>query len=76
MALHPAEEAPLDWDPIGRELEKSPAWYRDLAEHSRNLLCAHDLEGRFLSVNPNAARLLGYSVEEMLRRPMRDFLDP
>ena len=76
MALHPAEEAPLDWDPIRRELDKSPGWYRDLAEHSRNLLCAHDLEGRFLSVNPNAARLLGYSLEEMLRKPMRDFLDP
>jgi PAS domain S-box-containing protein len=76
MALHPAEEAPLDWDPIRRELDKNPRWYRDLVEHSRNLLCAHDLEGRFLSVNPNAARLLGYSLDEMLRKPMRDFLDP
>jgi formate hydrogenlyase transcriptional activator len=40
------------------------------------LLCVHDLEGRFLSVNPVPARLLGYSVEEVMQRPMRDFVDP
>jgi formate hydrogenlyase transcriptional activator len=40
------------------------------------LLCAHDLEGRLLSINPVPARLLGYSVDEMLRKPMQDFIDP
>jgi len=49
---------------------------RDLVEHSHDLLCIHDLDGRFLSVNPVPARLLGYSVEEVLRTPMRDFIDP
>jgi PAS domain S-box-containing protein len=58
------------------DVEGSPDWYRDLVEHSQNLLCVHNLEGRFLSVNTVAARLLGYSIEEMLRKPMRDFLDP
>jgi len=36
MALHPAEEAPLDWDPIRRELDKSTGWYRDLADRQKN----------------------------------------
>jgi PAS domain S-box-containing protein len=83
MALHSAErkrhfpeEAPVAWDPIRRALEENEDWHRDLVEHSQDLLCVHDLEGRFLSVNPSPARLLGYSVEEMLQRPIRDFLDP
>src|ERR1017187_9049453 len=83
MALHPEErqrhfpeEAPVAWDPIRRDLEENEDWYRDLAGHSQDLLCLHPLEGRFLSVNPVPARLLGYSVEEMLRKPMRDFVDP
>jgi len=83
MALHPGErkrhfpeELPVAWDPIRRALEEDEDWYRDLVEHSQDLLCVHDLEGRFLSVNPVPARLLGYSVEEILRKPMRDFVDP
>src|ERR1700738_4843680 len=81
MALHPAkrrfpDELPVEWDPIRRALEENEDWYRDLVEHSPDLLCVHDLQGRFRSVNPGPARLLGYSVEEMLQKPMRDFLDP
>src|SRR6267378_1926919 len=81
MALHPGkrhfpEELPVEWDPIRRALEENEDWYRDLVEHSQDLLCVHDLQGRFLSVNPGSARLLGYSVEEMLQKPMRDFIDP
>jgi len=62
--------------PIRRALEEDEDWYRDLVEHSQDLLCVHDLEGRFLSVNPVPARLLGYTVEEVMRKPMRDFVDP
>jgi diguanylate cyclase (GGDEF)-like protein/PAS domain S-box-containing protein len=50
--------------------------YRDLVEHSRDLLCTHDLSGTLLSVNPLPARLLGYDIEEMLRKPMQEFLAP
>jgi PAS domain S-box-containing protein len=76
MELRPEEDAPATWESILSAVEDSTSWYRDLVEHSQNLLCVHDLEGRLLSVNPVPARLLGYSVEEMLRRPMRDFLSP
>ena len=50
--------------------------YRDLVEHSRDLLCTHDLSGNLLSVNPLPARLLGYEIEEILRKPMQEFLAP
>ena len=83
MALHPGqqkrhfpEELPVVEDPIRRALEENEDWYRDLVEHSQDLLCVHDLEGRFLSINPTPARLLGYSVEEVVQKPMRDFVDP
>ena len=83
MALHPGErkrhvpdEVSVAWDPIRRDLEENEDWYRDLVQNSQDLLCVHDLEGRFLSVNPVPARLLGYTVEEIIRKPMRDFVDP
>src|SRR5260370_21854097 len=71
-----AEELPVAWDSIRRDWNEGEDWYRDLVEHSQDLLCVHDLEGRLLSVNPVPARLLGYSVEEMLQKPMRDLVDP
>jgi PAS domain S-box-containing protein len=76
MELRPEEDATATWESILSAVEDSTSWYRDLVEHSQNLLCVHDLEGRLLSVNPLPARLLGYSVEEMLQTPMRDFLSP
>jgi len=48
--------------------------YRDLVEHSEDLVCTHDLEGRLLSVNPAPARLLGYEAEEMLKIPMKEMI--
>src|SRR5271167_189665 len=50
--------------------------YRDLVEHSQDLLCTHDLGGRLLSINPLPARLLGYEVEALLQIPMRELLAP
>ncbi len=83
MALHPGErkrhfpeELPVAWDPIRRALEEDEDWYRDLVEHSQDLLCVHDLEGRFLSVNPVPARLLGYSAAEILEKRLQDVIDP
>src|SRR5213075_444927 len=37
--------------------------YRDLVDNSHELICTHDLEGRVVSVNPWAARVLGYPQE-------------
>jgi PAS domain S-box-containing protein len=83
MALHPAErerhfphKKPAELDPIQRALQENEDWYRDLVEHSQDLLCIHDLQGRLLSVNPAPARVLGYSVEELLQIPMREIIAP
>jgi PAS domain S-box-containing protein len=50
--------------------------YRDLVEHSEDLVCTHDLSGKLLSVNPAPARLLGFEVEELLNTQMRDLIAP
>ena len=58
------------------KLRESEDRYRDLVEHSQELICTHDLEGRLLSVNPWAATVLGYSPEELLRMNFHDLLVP
>ena len=57
-------------------LRESEDRYRDLVEHSTDLICTYTLEGRLLSVNELPAKLLGYTRAELLAKPMRDFLLP
>ncbi len=61
---------------IERQLRASEDRYRDLVEHSEDLVCTHDLEGRILSCNPAPARILDYSVDELLAMSIRDLLAP
>lgn len=44
------------------------------ADHGLGLVCIHSLDGRLLSVSPAAAKAFGYEAQEMIERPMRDFL--
>ena len=57
-------------------LRESEDRYRDLVEHSEDLICTHDLKGNLLTVNDPPARLLGYDKSELLNRPLRDFVIP
>jgi len=50
--------------------------YRDLVDNSHELICTHDLEGRVLSVNPWAARVLGYPRETIVGINIRGGLLP
>jgi PAS domain S-box-containing protein len=58
----------------GAALRESEDRYRDLVEHSLDLICTHDLQGRLLSVNELPTKILGYSRGELIKRPMKDFL--
>lgn len=57
-------------------LRESEDRYRDLVEHSEDLVCTHDLDGNLISANPAPARLLGYEVAELLKIPMRELIAP
>ena len=56
-------------------LRESEERYRDLVEHSEDLIFTHDTEGKLLSVNRALVRLLGYwRAEELIGRKLSDFL--
>ena len=57
-------------------LEASDRRFRKLFQHSLGLICTHDTEGILLSVNPAAARSLGYSIADSLGRSLSDFMQP
>lgn len=55
-------------------LKMSEDRYRDLVEHSQDLICTHDLSGRILSTNLSSEKMLGYKREEMLNMNIQDIL--
>src|SRR5215471_8310265 len=57
-------------------IRSSEERYRDLVEHSQDLICTHDLTGRVLSVNRGAARTLGYDESQLVGMNIRDGLTP
>ena len=57
-------------------LSQSERRYRGLVEHSLGLICAHDLQGQLLFVNPAAAKSLGYEPGAWVGRNLREFIAP
>jgi len=57
-----------------KALRQSEDRYRDLVDNSHELICTHDLDGRILSVNPWAAKVLGYETDKLLGMNIRDGL--
>jgi PAS domain S-box-containing protein len=59
-----------------REARRSEARYRELWESISDLVYTQDLEGRFTSLNPALARILGYRQEELVGRKASEFMKP
>src|SRR3990172_8074340 len=57
-------------------LRKSEDLYRDLVENSGDFIWIHDLEGKLISVNKAAERLIGFPQKELIGRNIRELLDP
>ncbi len=78
--MQPKSSEPSSLDlGVGDQIEHSEASVfpaPDPSRFDRNLLCTHDLAGKFISVNPAAALILGYTVEELLEMPMRELVVP
>ena len=55
-------------------LRKSEKKYRDLFDNINDFIYTHDLQGRFLTVNPAVGNLLGYKPVEMVGRFVSDFM--
>ena len=61
---------------VEEDLRESESRYRDLVEHSEDLLGTHRLDGRILTINEAPCRRLGYTVEEVLQMKIEDLLAP
>jgi diguanylate cyclase (GGDEF)-like protein/PAS domain S-box-containing protein len=59
-----------------QRLLRSEASYRTMVESTSALICAHDLQGRILSLNPTALAALGGADQSYLGRNIRDLLKP
>ncbi len=55
-------------------LQQSEARYRQLVEGSLGMVCTHDLKGMLLSVNTHGAECLGRTVDEMIGKPLSNFM--
>lgn len=66
------ELAETNW----RSLRASEERYRRLIETAYEGVWWLDEQGKTESVNPRMAQMLGYQVEEMLGRPLVEFIDP
>jgi len=61
---------------LQKSLQTSEAYFRLLAETSRDVIVLTDLEGSRRYVSPAAAELLGWSSEELLGGSYRDLVHP
>ena len=57
-------------------IKDSERRYRDLFNTINDLIMVHDLKGRLLNVNPAVSKLCGYTRNEMVGRPISDFIAP
>jgi PAS domain S-box-containing protein len=56
------------------KIAQSEAKFRSFFESSQGLMCTHDIDGNFLTVNTSGASLLGYTVEELLDKNLKDII--
>ena len=60
---------------IEEQILLSEKRYREIFSFSQAWIGTHDMQGRFLSINPAACKILGYTEQELLGKKM-DFLIP
>lgn len=59
-----------------KALEMSERRHRAFFENSQSLMCTHDLDGKFLSINPAGAAMLGYTLEKFDKPGLYDIVLP
>jgi PAS domain S-box-containing protein len=57
-------------------LEESESRYRLLAENVTDVVLLTDLDFHWLYVSPSVVNLTGYSVQEVMQKPIRELLSP
>lgn len=57
-----------------KNLMASEEKHRRFYENSQGLMCMHDLDGNFMSINPAGAASVGYTVEELKYKSLFDLV--
>jgi PAS domain S-box-containing protein len=57
-------------------LKKSEEHFRDLVEKSRIAISSDDSQGNLIYFNERYAEIFGYSMEEMIKKPVRSLVHP
>lgn len=55
-------------------LQRSEEKYRELYDNVGDIIFSHDMAGRFITINRAVIEKLGYSVDEIIGRPITDFM--
>ncbi len=58
------------------ELRESENRYKLLAENMRDMVCLHDLEGKFVYVSPSSETMLGYAPAELVGISIYELIHP
>jgi len=61
---------------VAMQLAASEAQYRLLADHSQDLICLHETDGRFRFLSPSVRVLLGYDTNDLVGSDPFDFIHP
>lgn len=59
-----------------QEVRASESKFRSFFENSQGLMCTHDMNGAFISINAAGADLLGYTPAELLEKTLFDIVPP
>ena len=57
-------------------IRESEERYRDLVEHSVDIICTISCSGEITSINPAVLPLLGYLPDELLKKNISDYVTP
>jgi PAS domain S-box-containing protein len=63
-----------EWKTAEEKIRTSKEQYRDLVDNITDLICTHDLDGRVLSVNKAAEKLIGYKFNPEANLNIKDIL--
>jgi len=58
------------------ELEKSEKFYKNILNHSQDLVCIAGMDGYFKYLNPAWEKIVGYTKSELLAKPFFNFIHP
>jgi PAS domain S-box-containing protein len=61
---------------IEDQVKLSEKRYKELFNFSQAWICTHDLNGKLLTINPAACKMLGYEEPELIGKKISSFLSP